>query len=46
MGIVNREGNNSWVAQDEVAKAVKSVAKNPEEMTESQKMFSCNTQNT
>ena len=48
MGIVNREqeeGNISR-AKDELVKAVQSAAKNPEEMTESQKMISCNTQTT
>ena len=48
MGIVNREqeeGNISR-AKDEIVKAVQSAAKNPEEMTDSQKMISCNTQTT
>ena len=33
-------------AKDEVVKGVLSAPKNPEEMTESQKMISCNTQTT
>ncbi len=48
MEFVNREqeGGNISRAKDELFKAVQSTAKNPEEMTESQKMISCNTQTT